>query len=148
MRPVPAAPAVDNSQISVDKWLALWRSPNQAGKVQKSTPPNMGGHFAPFRDVDWLRDGLRLCINLWISLLESLHRVAGQPEAEKAQDLGSTAEGPPTAKGDPRFSTLSTAPTTITILKPYTFNCLYIRDKSCTMISSSTDSELGGSAWM
>ena len=78
-----------------------------------------------------------------MNIPDSLHREAGFRFTAKVQYLGGVIPRHPTCMGDSVLSTLSTPPTTITILKHITLICLYIRDKSCTIKNVHTNTEAG-----
>jgi len=106
---------VDKSRLSVDNWHSLWRTPDRALTTRKGLPPYIGSPPAILQDVDWVRKALFLWITLWMSYPDSLHRQPGGRSREKAQHLGLGVICPPTYMVVWTSSTLSTAPTTITI---------------------------------
>jgi hypothetical protein len=74
---------VDNSRLSVDKCLALWRSPPSVEITGQPVPPDMGMAFSHLQYVDLMRKRLNLWKNLWVSSPESLHRARDVLAAEK-----------------------------------------------------------------
>ena len=71
----------------MDNWVALWRSPPQAENSRSPTPPYMDTGFDLLQDVDWMREGVRLWINLWMDSPDSIHRETAFRFTEKTQHL-------------------------------------------------------------
>lgn len=65
---------MDNSRLSVDKCLSLWRSPHQVENTVQTVPPYMGAMLSYLQDVDLMRKRPNLWKNLWVSSPESFHR--------------------------------------------------------------------------